>query len=395
MVGYYYMNVLHIHSDYPDGRNNSSTPAVKSLLDATSGITNTVFVIHRTPWPWQVRIIPHNTKLYTIYYWGLPFGLALSLSLFCARHLLFNLIQKQQIKCQLIHGHKLAIDGTLGAALANRIGIPYFLSVRGGSDVRILQHKASLRTRWKKVLEEAEHIFWVSSWAQNPIKKMLKATINQPTSKSSLLPNPCEMSQLSTSPGVNRKANFVTVFRFEQYDRKGIMPLLESIAKLSVNYPDIKLDIYGSGPEKKVKIVQDKISALSLDKHVTIKGRIDNTLLQQKLKAYSAFLLPSKNESFGMVFVEALFSGLPILYHANTGIDGYLDGIDVGIKVETQEVDELANKVEELIVRHDFFHQRIKCALETHELDIFDKKTVVNHYQNLVDGLKLECSNVK
>ncbi|QUM76995.1 glycosyltransferase [Moritella sp. 24] len=389
------MNILHIHSDYPDGRNNASTPAVKSLLDATSGISNTVFVIHRTPWPWQVRVIPHNEKLYTIYYWGLPFGLALSLSLFLTRNLLFNLIKKQQIKCQLIHGHKLAIDGTLGAAIANLIGIPYFLSVRGGSDVRILQHKALLHPRWKKVLEEAEHIFWVSSWAQNPIKKMLNASINQSTNKSSLLPNPCEMSQLSASRGISRAANFVTVFRFDQYDRKGIMPLLESIAKLSVNYPDIRLDIYGSGPDKKMKIVQDKISALSLEKQVTIKGRIDNTLLQQKLKTYSAFLLPSKNESFGMVFVEALFSGLPILYHANTGIDGYLDGIDVGIKVQSQAVDELADKVEELIVRHDFFHHRIKCALETNALDMFEKKTVVSHYQGLVDGLKLECPNVK
>ncbi|QUM84640.1 glycosyltransferase [Moritella sp. 28] len=389
------MNILHIHSDYPDGRNDQSTPAVKSLLDATSGISNTVFVIHRTPWPWQVRVISHNPKLYSVYYWGLPFGLALTLSLFLARNLLFNLIKKKQVKYQLIHGHKLAIDGTLGAAIANQIGIPYFLSVRGGTDVRILQRKSFLRSRWKKVLEEAEHIFWVSSWAKNPIKKMLKSTINTSAAQSSLLPNPCEMSQLADISKRNRAAYFVTVFRFEQYERKGIMPLLVAISRLSVVYPDIRLDIYGSGSESKIKIVQSKINALSLSEKVTIKGCIDNKLLQQKLTEYAAFLLPSKNESFGMVFVEALFSGLPILYHANTGIDGYLDDIDVGIKVCNQDIDELENKVEELIVRHEFFQNRIKCAFETHAFDIFEKKTVVNHYQSLVDGLNLEYRNAK
>ena len=389
------MNVLHIHSDYPDGRNNLSTPAVKSLLDATAGISNTVFVIHRTPWPWQVRVIPHNPQLYSIYYWGLPFGLALTLSLFLARLLLLNLIKTQQIKYQLIHGHKLAIDGTLGAAIANQFGVPYFLSVRGGTDVRILQHKALLRTRWKKVLEEAEHIFWVSCWAKSPIKKMLKTSINTSTKQSSLLPNPCEMKPIESISKVNDAAHFVTVFRFEQYERKGIMPLLAAISKLSVVYPDITLDIYGSGPRDKVKIVQDQIDALALNEQVTIKGQIDNKLLQQKLKQYAAFLLPSKNESFGMVFVEALFSGLPILYHANTGIDGYLDDIDVGIKVNNQDVDELVNKVEELIVRHEFFQHRIKYALENHALDIFEKKTVVNHYQCLLDSLNLEYSNVE
>ena len=69
--------------------------------------------------------------------------------------------------------------------------------------------------------------------------------------------------------------------------------------------------------------------------------------------------------------------------------------IDVGIKVRNQDIDELENKVEELIVRHEFFQSRIKCALETHALDIFEKKTVVNHYQSLVDGLNLEYRNAK
>lgn len=389
------MNVLHIHSDYPDGRNSSSTPAVKLLLDATSGITHTIFVIHRTPWPWQVKVIQNNSQLYSIYYWGLPFGLALTLSLFLARYLLLSVIKNEHIDYQLVHGHKLAIDGTLGAALAKQAQVPYFLSIRGGTDVRILRHKLGLRMHWKRVLEEAEHIFWVSAWAQDPITELLKASINNATNKSSLLPNLCEMKQLSHLHAPKKAANFVTVFRFEQYERKGIMPLLEAIAKLIAYYPSIKLDVYGSGPENKMKIVRDKISALSLDKHVTIKGRIDNKVLQEKLTEYSAFLLPSQNESFGMVFVEALFSGLPILYHANTGIDGYLEGVDAGVKVYNQNVDELVNKVESLILQHDLFHARINRALETHVLDIFEKKTVVNHYQCLVDGLNLEYSNAK
>lgn len=395
MVGYYDMNVLHIHSDYPDGRHELSTPAVKLLLDATSGISHTVFVIHRTPWPWRVKVIKNNNQLYSIYYWGLPFGLALTLSLFLARHLLFKLINHERIDYQLVHGHKLAIDGTLGATLAKRVKVPYFLSIRGGTDVRILRHKLLLRRRWKRVLEEAEHIFWVSAWAQDPITQLLNVSVNDDTDKSSLLPNLCEMKQLSHLNIPKKAANFVTVFRFEQYKRKGIMPLLEAIAKLIASYPSISLDIYGGGPERQIKIVQDKISALSLDKHVSIKGRIDNRVLQEKLTQYSAFLLPSQNESFGMVFVEALFSGLPILYHANTGIDGYLDGIDAGVKVYNQNTDELVNKVESLILQHDLFNARINRALETNLLDIFEKTTVVSHYQCVIDALNLELANVK
>jgi len=94
-----------------------------------------------------------------------------------------------------------------------------------------------------------------------------------------------------------------------------------------------------------------------------------------------------------MVFVEALFSGLPILYHANTGIDGYLEGINVGVKVYNQDTSELMKKVEALILQHDLFNARIHRALETNELDIFEQETVVSHYQCLIDGLNLECPN--
>jgi glycosyltransferase involved in cell wall biosynthesis len=384
MIGDHDMKILHIHSDYPDGSKGLSTPAVKSLLEGTTGFKHTVFVIHRTPFPWQVKVVQHDPRLYSIHYWGFPFGLTLSLSLFFARKLLLKLINSQSMTFELIHGHKLAIDGTLAAALSNIISVPYFLSVRGGTDMRYLRNKKFFRCHWKKVLEEAEHIFWVSSWAKKPIKQLLKTVGKQ----SSLLPNPCEMTQLKNKECTLETANFVTVFRFEQYKRKGIIPLLEAIAKLRAKYPDIHLDIYGSGPKKTIKIVQDKISALSLDEQVCIKGRIENTRLQQTLKTYSAFLLPSKNESFGMVFVEALFSGLPILYHANTGIDGYLEGIDTGVRVKNQKTSELADKVEELIIKHDAYHFRIKQALEDNEFYFFEKETVVKNYQSLITQLK-------
>lgn len=376
------MNILHIHSDYPDGSNSLSTSAVKSLLEGTTGCQHTIFVIHRMPYPWQVKIVQHEPRLYSINYWGFPFGLGLSLSLYFARNQLLKLITREAMKFELIHGHKLAVDGTLAAALSNAISVPYFISVRGGTDMRFLQIKKSFRYHWKKVLEEAAHIFWVSSWAQKPIKQLLKTGGKQ----SSLLPNPCEMTQLQTKPHSFEPANFVTVFRFEQYKRKGIVPLLSAIVKLRAKYPDIHLDIYGSGPKNMMKVVQDKISALSLDKHVTLKGRIDNSQLQQTLKTYSAFLLPSRNESFGMVFVEALFSGLPILYHANTGIDGYLEGIAAGVKVKNQKPSELANKIEELIIKHDDYHLRIKRALEAKEFDFFEKTAVVKNYQSHINA---------
>ena len=378
------MRLLHLHSDYPDGLNPDCTPAVKLLLDASSAHTHIVFVIHRTALPWRTLCIETGPGVYSIYYWGLPYGIALSLSLYLATKALLKLIRDQHIDADLLHGHKLAIDGSLTAALAKQLTLPYILSVRGGTDMRVLKHKRSMRLRCKKVLEEAKHIFWVSSWAKRPMQQLLKTTGNH---NDSLLPNLCEMVPLNTTTPTLSRTKFVTVFRFKQYKRKGILPLIEAIGRLKQFYPDICLDIYGTGSAKQVQIVQDKINEMALGQSIKIKGRIDNHLLQQELQSYSAFLLPSENESFGMVYVEALFSGLPILYHADTGIDGYLTDIDIGVKVQSQRVAELAKAIESLIINHDIYQARIQAALEKKELDIFTKQTVVTHYQNLIDSI--------
>lgn len=58
----------------------------------------------------------------------------------------------------------------------------------------------------------------------------------------------------------------------------------------------------------------------------TLHGEIRN---QDKLRALflkmHIFVLPSTKETFGLVYVEALTQGLPILYSEGVGVDGYFD----------------------------------------------------------------------
>jgi glycosyltransferase involved in cell wall biosynthesis len=55
-----------------------------------------------------------------------------------------------------------------------------------------------------------------------------------------------------------------------------------------------------------------------------------------------ALAMPSHNETFGMVYPEALLAGVPILFSSRTAIDGYFDGLNVGIGVDQTEVQAIA-----------------------------------------------------
>jgi glycosyltransferase involved in cell wall biosynthesis len=47
------------------------------------------------------------------------------------------------------------------------------------------------------------------------------------------------------------------------------------------------------------------------------------------------FIMPSYNETFGLVYIEAMSQGLPIIYTQNEGVDGYFKEGSVGYSVKT------------------------------------------------------------
>lgn len=72
--------------------------------------------------------------------------------------------------------------------------------------------------------------------------------------------------------------------------------------------------------------------------------------------------LPGRNETFGMVYVEALFAGIPVLHGRDTGIDGYLDGFDFGRGVDPDDIDAIAAALLDLAERNVALRSAIAAA---------------------------------
>ena len=62
----------------------------------------------------------------------------------------------------------------------------------------------------------------------------------------------------------------------------------------------------------------------SYKEYMTYYGEItDKKTLKNLYRENDMFVMPSKNETFGLVYIEALLQGLPILYAKNEGIEGF------------------------------------------------------------------------
>jgi glycosyltransferase involved in cell wall biosynthesis len=95
------------------------------------------------------------------------------------------------------------------------------------------------------------------------------------------------------------------------HERKRVDKLVDAFAKVRSEVPDARLKIVGTGNmEEKLRA---QIKRLNLEKSVKLTGFVPEEELPKNYSSGSVFVLPSAYEGFGIVLIEAMASGLPVV----------------------------------------------------------------------------------
>src|SRR5262249_33699930 len=115
----------------------------------------------------------------------------------------------------------------------------------------------------------------------------------------------------------SRKTRLLFVGRLES--RKGIDVLLDAIPDVLAQFPDAVLDIVGDdtipkpdGTTSKHEFLKRDLAAL-VRARITFHGRVEEHELREFYRDCDIFVAPSRYESFGLVFLEALMFGKPVI----------------------------------------------------------------------------------
>lgn len=102
--------------------------------------------------------------------------------------------------------------------------------------------------------------------------------------------------------------------------RKGPTEAVDAVALLRERGVDATLSWAGTGNLESA--VRERISSHQLEDYVKILGHVDPDELSSHFTSSDVFVLPTEAETFGVVFAEALASGLPVV---TSGVGGHLD----------------------------------------------------------------------
>lgn len=226
-----------------------------------------------------------------------------------------------------------------GIIFANKlnIDIPLICAVHR-SDIEVLTntiYKFYFRTQLKSAYKKSKKIACRSFVLQKEFNKLMPefatktfvaaSGIGQENKKNDVRDGNFALqnrinSQFTTQVSLITCANLIK--------RKNIDKLILAVNELE----DFELKIIGDG--KELKNLQHKAKLLSHREKISFLGRLAHEKVIEEMQKANIFILPSVNETFGLVYLEAMASGCVTVCTKNDGIDGIIKDGENGFLTE-------------------------------------------------------------
>jgi len=223
---------------------------------------------------------------------------------------------------------------------------------RNGSEVRIVVSRSMKREFVHHYSDAAESIIVIP----NGVDLKMFNPANRPLYR----------DRTRQKHGISR-SDLVLMFAGGDWERKGVPYIIEALSLLP--RPDVKLFISGSGDEKfygqlaELKQVRERITFVS-----------HSSDLWEYYAASDVFVFPTIYEPFGLVIVEAMASGLPVITSRSAGAADFItDGVDGLLLSDPGDTNDLAAKIELLLSNAELRKTMGERARETAEKLSWDR----------------------
>lgn len=227
-----------------------------------------------------------------------------------------------------------------------------------------------------KGLKEAHLITTVSNFTKSKILEQIPEAKNKIT----FLPNTIDGSvfypkskpiYLIKEHGLKKDDKIIlTVARLKKTEEyKGYYKILDILPDVVREIPGIKYILIGSGDD--LENIQNYIEEKNLEKMVILTGYVPDNKLVDYYNLCDVFVMPSKKEGFGIVFLEALACGKPVIAGNKDGsVDAILNG-NLGALVDPDNLEQITESI------INFFSGNLSDCFHDPE---YLRATVLKHY---------------
>jgi len=246
----------------------------------------------------------------------------------------------------IINTHFAVPTGPLGQWLSRRLAVPNVLSVHGGdlydpSKASSPHRHAFLRGAVARLLRKADTVVAQSRdtarnveriYGVNRAVELVPLGIDRP-------PQEIEAHRAEFSLPASA---FVMVTAGRIVARKASTQLLETLKHL----PQAWLVVIGDGPE--AELVKRRAAELGVAERLRMLGYVSDEMKYRALRVSDVFVSTSQHEGFGLVFLEAMAYGLPVVCYNRGGQTDFLSTPGTGAVISLNDIAAFNGAVREL-----------------------------------------------
>lgn len=215
--------------------------------------------------------------------------------------IIYKLIVKELGKPDVLHAH-FAEVGYVASILKQRIKVPLVITEHSS-----LINKPIIEKRLIKIATEAyvqaDAVVAVSPSLVNAIKDKLNIIARY-------IPNVVDTDLFTYSHSEHcRSFNFVSTGNLIITKRMDLT--VEAFYSTFHDLPPVTLTIFGEGSERTK--IEEIIKKHHLEGRVILMGTCSREVISEKLKISDCFVLASRSETFGVSYIEALATGVPVI----------------------------------------------------------------------------------
>jgi glycosyltransferase involved in cell wall biosynthesis len=376
------MKVLHICNDYFGGEFYSQ---IFEEMKRT-GIKNAILVFARKD---QIKLhkievsLKNSTDLIVV---PLNFSFSVLGRLFpTIRNVyIWRVLKKRAIKIDfdLIHAHTVYSNGSLAYFIHNRINIPYVVSVRNTDINSVLKYFVYQKEFVKKIITGSSKIFSPApSYSSKLNMKLFGNSSENSLFSFDAIPNPLNefwILNIGSPKRITNKSHLNVLFVGEIAENKNIPFIIKTFSNWT--YRNIKFSVRIIGKLKQSRKGLEYYESFRKMLHgypdvEFIRDVSDKMIMKEYYRSADLFFMVSKHETFGLVYIEAMSQGTPVLYTKGEGIDGYFSESEIGYPVEYNNINSAREKV--LLILNNYTMISENCISRAKE---FSKEQVVKRH---------------
>lgn len=148
-------------------------------------------------------------------------------------------------------------------------------------------------------------------------------------------------------------------------ERRNILFLLDVFHKVAGKDGDIRLVMIGKGDKEYVDACWEKMDRLGLRDKVIYSPQLEQKFVREMYRCCDLFLLPTRYEIFGMVLLEAMYFGIPVLTTFNGGSCTLIRDDENGFILDEMDPDKWADKILTLLDKPEHLAEVARKASDT------------------------------